>query len=77
MPWPRDLPKPLILRDGRRVATLADARAVIGSLPRRLQQSERWLYVSALLLESAASRKAHINRTAVHLEHALKAEGLL
>jgi hypothetical protein len=76
MTWMRPLAKPITLKDGRIVATLGEARAIIHSLPERRQQSECWLYADALLLEAATARGS-LNVTAAQLTLALKAEGLI
>ena len=49
MPWFRKLPMTIELKDGRTLITLADARALMQSLPASRQRSEAWFYVGALL----------------------------
>jgi hypothetical protein len=59
MTWARKFAKPIVLRDGRTIVTLADARAFIHSRPER-QREERRLYAGALLLDAAIARKRAI-----------------
>jgi hypothetical protein len=76
MTWARKLTAPIILKDGRTIATLSEARAIMQSLPDRRQHSERWLYAGALLLDAAvAGGSLTVART--KLMQALKAEGLI
>jgi hypothetical protein len=76
MPWSRPLYEPIVLKDGRVIATLNDARVVMRSLPARSQSSDVWLYAGGLLLEAATS-DGPIGETAAQLMRALKAEGLI
>ena len=76
MTWLRPFAKPMALRDGRVIATLGEARAVIESLPPRRQHNEAWLYTDALLIE-AATAKGSLNAARAQLTLALKAEGLI
>ena len=76
MPWSRPLQRPIALKDGRTLATLADARAVMQSLPAGRQRSEPWFYVGALLQE-AATFHGTIGETQAHLTQALRLEGLI
>jgi hypothetical protein len=76
MPWSRNLAKPIALKDGRLLVTLADARALMLSLPEPVQRKEYWIYVGALMLEAATSRCV-ISETRAELTLALRAEGLI
>jgi hypothetical protein len=76
MPWTRELVAPIILKDGRSLATLADARAFIKSLPDRHRRSENWLYAAGLLMEAAVGRNALASAT-MQLKVALRVEGLI
>jgi hypothetical protein len=76
MPWSRELSAPIILKDGREIATLNDARAVMRSLPAKIQNNDTWLYAGGLLLEAATS-DGPMGETIAHLRRALRAEGLL
>ncbi|MGO8912340.1 MAG: hypothetical protein ACLQDM_23850 [Bradyrhizobium sp.] len=76
MTWSRKLSKPIPLKDGRILTTLADARAIVLALPERHQRNEHWLYAGELLFE-AATRQGPMKITVAQLERALKAEGLI
>jgi hypothetical protein len=56
MTWARKLAAPIVLKDGRIIATVGEARAVMQSLPEQRQHDERWLSVGALLLEAALAK---------------------
>ena len=74
--WSRRLPKSIVLRDGREIKTLADARAFIFALPERRQASRRWEYASRLLA-AAKDDVYFVKQFAAQLKRALKAEGLI
>jgi hypothetical protein len=76
MPWSRKFAKPIVLRDGRTIAMLADARALMHTLPANRQRSEPWFYAGALLQE-AATLDGALGETQAHLTQALRAEGLI
>jgi hypothetical protein len=76
MPWARLLSVPIVLKDGRQIVTLNDARAVIRSLPAQNRNNDVWLYTGGLLLEAATS-DGPMGDTIANLRRALKAEGLL
>jgi hypothetical protein len=76
MTWARKLTAPIILKDGRMIATLGEARAVMLSLPERRQHNELWLYVGALLSEAAVAGGS-LSIARAQLARALKAEGLV
>ena len=76
MPWSRKLPSPIALKDGRTLATLADARALVLSLATSRQRDEDWFYAMGLMRE-AAVLDGPIGITASQLIRALKAEGLI
>jgi hypothetical protein len=76
MPWSRPLSEPIVLKDGREIATLNDARVVMRSLPANSQRSDVWLYAGGLMLEAATVR-GPIRETAAQLRRALRADGLL
>jgi hypothetical protein len=82
MAWTRKLTAPIILKDGRTIATVGGARAVMLSLPERLRRNEHWLYAVELLLEAATARgplkKATTQyKATTQLTLALEAEGLI
>jgi hypothetical protein len=76
MPWTREFPAPITLKDGRTLTTLADARALMLALPRSHQRDEHWLYAGGLMQE-AATFNGGMRETQAHLTRALKAEGLI
>jgi hypothetical protein len=75
MTWARKFAEPIALKDGRVIATLGEARAVMRSLPEWRQRNERWLYAGALL--EAAAAEGALKSAARQLTRALKAEGLI
>jgi hypothetical protein len=64
MSWCRRLVESIILRDGRIVATLSDARALILALPVRHQISPHWQSASAPLQAAAEDKGDYPKRTA-------------
>jgi hypothetical protein len=76
MSWSRKLPSPIALKDGRTLATLADARALVLSLPASRQRNEDWFYAMGLVREAAVLH-GPTGITASQLLRALKAEGLI
>ena len=75
MSWSRKLAAPIALKDGRKLLTLADARAVIETLPARRQQLDHLLFAGQLAHEAA--RRGAIFDTQVQLTRALTTEGLI
>jgi hypothetical protein len=62
MTWRRRLPETLYLKDGRKVATLAQARDVLLSLPAGRRADPLWQSAAQLLMETAyRSRHAPIS----------------
>jgi len=57
MPWTSKFKTPLALKDGRTIETLADARAVILSLPKYSQRRAYWGYAATLLMAAAQGGK--------------------
>ena len=76
MPWSRPLSEPIVLKDGRVIATLNDARVIMESLPTTSQSRDVWLYAGGLMLEAATSN-VPIGEAAAQLRRALRADGLL
>lgn len=71
-------PKPVMLNDGRAVATLADARELMLALPERHQRNAYWQYAGELLLKAAdRGEKYAVMDAWAQLTRALKAEGLI
>jgi hypothetical protein len=76
MPWTRDLSAPIELKDGRTLITLADASALMQSLPANRQRREHWLYAGGLLKEAASSGNS-VGQAHGPLMRALRLEGLI
>ena len=76
MPWSRPLSAPIVLKGGRVIVTLNDARVIMESLPTTSQSRDLWLYTGGLMLEAATSN-VPIGEAAAQLRRALRAEGLL
>jgi hypothetical protein len=79
MNWTRKLPTPIALKNGRALATLADARELIAGFPERLRAKAHWQQATELLMKVADDRATGIDvaRAADQLKIALKAEGLV
>jgi hypothetical protein len=75
MPWTRKLKAPIWLNDDRRLATLADARGLLLSLPDRRQQDEDWQYAARLLIGASRGRKVSMDDVRAQLTRVLKAGG--
>ena len=76
--WSKQFWKPIVLKDGRTIATLAEARALMLTLPERHQSRPFWQYAAELLIGAAErSNRASIDNAAAQLSRALSAEGLL
>jgi hypothetical protein len=76
MTWSRKLPVSIRLKDGRTIATLGQARAVMLALPDRHQMRPHWQFAAELLLE-AVEHNGNIDDVWAQLSRALAAEGLL
>ena len=76
MPWSRELATPIKLKDGRKIATLGQARELMLALPERHQLRPFWQYAAELLIE-AAEHNGDVDNAAAQLSRALAAEGLL
>jgi hypothetical protein len=73
MPWNSRLRHPIALADSRVLRTLADARDMILSLPKRDQQQEKWQTLTALLISAAQADNASLTAIATHrIEEALR-----
>jgi hypothetical protein len=75
MPWSRPLPAPIVLKGGRVIVTLNDARSIMTSLPATSQSRDVWLYAGGLMLEAATSN-VPIGEAAAQLRRALRANEL-
>jgi len=76
MSWETKFWRPIKLKDGRTLATLADARALVLSLPASRQRDEDWFYAMGLIRE-AAVLDGPAGVTSAQLIRARKAEGLI
>jgi hypothetical protein len=78
MPWSRKLTKSIILKDGRTLATLGEAREMLFSIAGHRRREEMWRYTAELLNEAAADNTAvpHFDAE-TQLMRALIAEGLI
>jgi hypothetical protein len=78
MTWSRRFPKPLYLSDGRMIATLAEARAIMLALSRSDQTNPHWARAAELLMEAAyRGRQDSVADAGAELSLALKADGLI
>ena len=78
MPGTRKLPQPIKLKDGRKIATLGQARELMLALPERHQSRPFWQYAAELLIEAAErGDRASVDDAAAQISRALAAEGLL
>jgi len=69
--------KAIALVDGRSIATLADARDLMASLPPPRQGDRHWKYAGELLLRAADRNEKYSTMDArAQVARALKAEGL-
>jgi hypothetical protein len=78
MPWSRKLTTPIILKDGRTIATLSQAREMMLSLPMEHRRGNMWRY-TADLLNDAAADNSYVPHTEAEAQfmRSLEAEGLL
>ena len=78
MPWTSTFKTSLALKDGRAIETLADARAVILSLPDHQQRRPYWEYAAQLLMDAAQGGKHEaIEEAYWQLMRALKADRMM
>jgi hypothetical protein len=76
MLWSSKLSAPIVLKDGRTIGTLNQAREMMLSIPEVHQTALHWQHAAAMLSRAAQS-KCGIPEAQMQLELALKAEGLL
>jgi hypothetical protein len=76
MPWTEAFWKPIKLKDGRAIATLAEARVLILSLPASRQELQLWLEAMDLLARASEFPNARDEALAAMLV-ALRADGLI
>jgi hypothetical protein len=76
MPWTDSFWKPIKLKDGRRIATLAEGRVFILSLPAPQQEQPHWLEATELLARASEFPSARDEALATMLQ-GMKAQGVL
>jgi hypothetical protein len=77
MTWSRKLIPPLVLKDGRVLETLSDARDMILGLLEGQQRAPYWQHAADLLLYAAKNDKDAIDDVRAHLNRALYRDGLI
>jgi hypothetical protein len=77
MTWSRKLIPPLVLKDGRVLATLSDARDMLSGLAEGQQQASYWQHAAALLLYAAEIEKEAIDDVRAQLNRALYRDGFM
>jgi hypothetical protein len=78
MSWLSKFDTPIMLNDGRKLATLADAHRLMHSLPESRIRTDRWQYTRDLLLKAASRDGAFaLAQVCAQLPRALKTEGLI
>ena len=79
MNWTRPFPAPIVLKDGRLIATLSDARLVILGFPESRRALADWTRAADLLMKAAGDRGTGVDLAAAskHLKLMLNAEGLI
>jgi hypothetical protein len=76
--WSYKFKKPITLKDGRTIATLAEARDFVLSLPAARQMAPLWQYAVTLMLEVAYHGGApSLVGARMQITRALKTEGLI
>jgi hypothetical protein len=76
MPWSRQFSAPIVLKDGRVIGTLGDAREMMLAIPELHRHEAIWRAAADLLNEAAAFQDL-VPDAEGQLLRALKAEGLL
>ena len=76
MNWLRALAKPISLKDGRNIETLAAARSFMPTLPDYAQRQAIWHDVGELLAEAAAD-ETWMRDVEIQLNQVLATEGLI
>jgi hypothetical protein len=76
MTWARKLSKPIALKDGRTIATLAEAREMMLSLPPIHRRGPVWRFAAEVLNEAATDRTS-VSDAEAKFTRALQAEGLI
>jgi hypothetical protein len=76
MPWSRPLTTPIELKDGRTIATLAEVREMMLSIPLHVRRGDVWRY-AAELLDEAANDKAAVTEVEEMLVRGLTAARMI
>lgn len=78
MVWMQKFAKPIVLKDGRAIVTLADAHDLIVGLPEACQSTADWQFALELLQRASNRGEADsVNLARVQLVWAMNAEGLV
>jgi hypothetical protein len=78
MKWISKFPKPIVLKDGRTIMRLIQARDLIVTLPALHLKNAHWEYATDLIFDAArVGDDASIATAHEQLLRALKVEGLL
>jgi hypothetical protein len=78
MSWFRKLDEPIALKDGRTLATLADANRLMDSLPEPRLRTDHWQSTHDLLVKAACrDGRFALAQVRAQLPRALKADGLI
>ena len=74
--WDAKLTRPLKVRNGPTLETLADAGRFIGTMPERDQGRQAWIHATEILM-AAAERDGSINEATDAIDAALFLQGKL
>jgi hypothetical protein len=78
MPWSRKFTKPIVLKDGHKIATIGDARDLMASLAAGLQDDPDWNVAGDLLQTASIRHEPHpLSRARSRMIRMLKREGLI
>jgi hypothetical protein len=77
MVWSRKLIPPLVLKDGRVLETLSDARDMILGLPEGRRGEPYWRHAADLLRYAAENDREAIDDMRAQLNRALYRDGLI
>ena len=77
MSWSRKLIPTLVLKDGRRIETLSDARNLILGLLEGQQRAPHWRHAADLLIYAAENDKEAIDDVRAQLCRALYRDGYM
>jgi hypothetical protein len=78
MKWTSKFPRPIVLRDGRRIGSLIQARDLIVLIPSAHLRNAHWEYATDLIYDAARNGdEVAIGHAYEQFTRALKAEGLL